>query len=279
MNRIILWFSRHKVFTVIVSAIYFAAVVELHEEVSKLSVWLQKALSLRLYNKVITIFIILSLLIFLLLIFRKLRDGERRAIKIFYWCFTILITGLTYNTLLVVNVESIHFPQYALLSLPVFALTMNFGETILIVTLLGAIDEVNQFFVFHNWKYMDFNDIILNLIGAAIGALIIFTLYDQKALNISGKHRKLIKSPFLIATVILLVISLGFYFSGLLSVYPGPESAKALIVLSKEPPSKKFWIRYEWGKNCHVLSPVEGLSLASVLIACYSFMDYKKDYS
>lgn len=279
MNRMILWFSRHRAFTAIVSAIYFAAVVELHEEVSKLSVWLQIALSLRLYNKVITILILLSVIIFLILIFRKLRDGEQRAVKIFYWCFTILITGLTYNTLLVVNVESIHFPQYALLSLPVFALTMNFGETVLIVTLLGAVDEVNQFFVFHNWKYMDFNDIILNLIGAAIGALIIFTLYDRKTLTISGKHRKLIKSPFLIATLVFLVISVGFYFGGLISVYPGPESAKALVVLSKELPSKKFWIRYDWGKTCHVLSPVEGLSLAAVLIAGYSFMDYKKDYS
>lgn len=279
MDRIILWLSRHRVFTVIVSAIYFAAVVELHEEVSKLSVWLQVALSLRLYNKVITILIILSVIIFLILIFRKIREGERRAVKIFYWCFTILIMGIAYNTLLVVNVESIHFPQYALLSLPVFALTMNFGETILIVTLLGAIDEVNQFFVFHNWKYMDFNDIILNLIGAAIGAMLIFTLSDQKALNISGTHRRLVKSPFLIATLVFLVISVGFYFGGLLRIYPGPEAAHALLVLSKELPSKEFWMRYAWGKNCHVLSPVEGLSLAAALITCYSFMDYKKDYT
>lgn len=273
MNRLISWLSEHKAFTVIASAVYFAAVVRFHEEVSKVSVWLQEMLSLRLYNRTISIsgiFLTISLTIFFL---AKIKNGDRKASKIFYLVFTALLIVASFNTLLVVNVESIHYPQYAVLTLPVFAFTMSFGETILIVTLLGAIDEANQFFILHNWKYMDFNDVILNLLGAAAGIMIIFILFDGKSAKPSYRPRRLVKSPFLAMTFAFLALCVFLYFKGILSLRAGADS-RALIVLNNNPLPDKFWISFAWGKTYHILTPVEGVIVAAALIACYAVMDY-----
>lgn len=277
MDRVILWLYKRKAFTLIAAALYYAAVVRFHEEVSIVSVWLQTMLTLRLYNKVISILGILAVAGLSILIFRSIMHGGRKGLKIFYLFFTLLLVGISYNTLLVVNVESIHYVQYALLALPVFALTLNFGETVLIVTLLGAIDEANQHFILHNWKYLDFNDIILNLVGAAIGAMVIFILFKGEAVPIQHKKRSLIKSPFLIITFVSLTVCAFWYYSGILRFYPGAEASKALIVLSNIPKSTKFWISFEWGKTYHILSPLEGLFLSTVLITCYAFMDYRPE--
>lgn len=277
MDRVILWLSKRKAFTLIAAAVYYAAVVRFHEEVSIVSVWLQTMLSLKLYNKLISILGILAVAGLLILIIRSIMRRDRKGLKIFYLFFTLLLVGISYNTLLVVNVESIHYIQYALLALPVFALTMNFGESVLIVTLLGAIDEANQHFILHNWKYLDFNDIILNLVGAAIGAVLIFILLNAKALPAQHSRRTLIKSPFLIITFVSLTVYAFWYYSGILRFYPGAEASKALIVLSNIPKSTKFWISFEWGKTYHILTPLEGLFLAAALITCYAFMDYRPE--
>lgn len=276
MDRLLLWLYKRKAFTTIVAVLYYAAVVRFHEEVSIVSVWLQTMLSLKLYNKVISIFGALAVSVLSLLIFRSIIQGDRKGLKIFYLFFTLVLVGISYNTLLVVNVESIHYVQYALLALPVFALTLNFGETVLIVTLLGAIDEANQHFILHNWKYLDFNDIILNLVGAAIGAMVIFILFKGESGHIRHSKRTIIKSPFLIAAFVSLAVCAFWYYSGILRFYPGAEASKALIVLSNIPKSTKFWISFEWGKTYHILTPLEGLFLSAALITPYAFMDYKK---
>jgi glycopeptide antibiotics resistance protein len=90
----------------------------------------------------------------------------------------------SYEVLIVFSVETIHFVQHALLAVPVFALTMSFGETVGWVTLMGAVDEAYQYFVLYAGNktvYFDFNDIILNLVGTGIGVLMIYTLSDLKS--------------------------------------------------------------------------------------------------
>jgi VanZ family protein len=86
--------------------------------------------------------------------------------------------------LVVFNVENIHFPQYAVLTLTIFALFKHFGATVFWVTLSGVFDEGYQYFVLYrnnNIVYLDFNDIVLNLIGAGIGVALIYTLSDLKS--------------------------------------------------------------------------------------------------
>jgi hypothetical protein len=61
---------------------------------------------------------------------------------------------------------------------------------------------------------------------------------------------------------------------GLLKFYPGPEASGALIVLSRIPAPATFWIQPTIGNTFHILSPLEGVISAAVIMACYSFMDH-----
>jgi VanZ family protein len=274
MDRLIQWFSEHRIVTVIAAGVYYLAVVLLHEEVSKVSVWLSMSLSLRLYDKAISAFGVVVAVALSPLAVTRLRRGDRPGSTVFYWGLTALLVAASYNVLFVVNAESIHFPQYALLAVPVFALTRSFGVTILTITLLGAVDEGYQFFVLKNWTYFDFNDIITNLVGGAIGILLVFTFSMQRAAD-SRPLGRLLRSPILLATVGLVAAAVLLYLLGLLALYPGPNADRAWIVLSKVPPSDTFWIRMKWGRTYHILTPMEGLALWALLSGCYAFMDWR----
>ena len=273
MDRLIQWFREHRVLTVAAAGLYFVAVVLLHEQASKISIWLQGRLSLRLYDTLISALGVVTAIALAPFVVASMRRGDRRGLKAFYWGFTALLIVATYNTLLVANLESIHFPQYALLAVPVFALTASLGTTVLAVTLLGAIDEAYQFFVLKNWTYLDFNDIVLNLVGAGIGALLVLTFSTQWPSARSRPLWRLVRSPLSLATLLVVAAGVVLDLLGLLKLYPGPDAAGAWIVLGKVAPSNTFWIRLPWGRTYHVLTPIEGLVLVALSTICYAFMD------
>jgi hypothetical protein len=79
------------------------------------------------------------------------------------------------QALIVVNgIEAIHYPQYALLAWLLALSGMSLERAWLAATALGALDEVWQ------WQtlpravpgYLDWNDIVLNAAGAALGVLV-----------------------------------------------------------------------------------------------------------
>lgn len=275
MNALILWLNERKVIALITSLLYFAANVLLHEKVSKISVWLQKSLTLKLYNTVITIFSISVAIFFSIYPLLKFQQAERKVLKVFYLFFAFLLAAVSYNTLIASNIEAIHFPQYAFLTLPVFALTMSFSETLLSVSLLGALDEAHQYFILKNWTYFDFNDIFLNVIGGCLGVAFLFIVLNKETLLSRQNPRGLMKSPAFVITAGLLMAALVLGAVGLLQVYPAHDGSKAFILLSKKPPPESFWISFKWGKRYHILSPIEGIALYGVLIGCYTFMDRK----
>ena len=80
------------------------------------------------------------------------------------------------QALIVVNgIEAIHYPQYALMAWLLVRTGMGLERSWLTATALGAVDEIWQ------WQtlpravpgYLDWNDILLNAVGAALGVLIV----------------------------------------------------------------------------------------------------------
>lgn len=96
--------------------------------------------------------------------------GVRRALV------ALVAVIVASQALIVVNgIEAIHYPQYALMAW----LLVRSGSTLesawLVATALGAVDEIWQ------WQtlpravpgYLDWNDIVLNAVGAALGVLVV----------------------------------------------------------------------------------------------------------
>ena len=277
--RLLSRFYERKLFAAVTAGLYFAAVVLGHEEVSKIFDWMREKLSFKVYNNLLLEVSILITLIFAVLTIIRIRNGEHKHLQIALWLFTAALVVVSYKTLIVFNAENTHYLQYALLTLPVFALTTRYGETVFWVTFLGALDEAYQYFVLYPDRkefYFDFNDIVLNLVGAGIGVAFIYTLLDVKANPFtfnSPLGRKWYRSPAFLVTAIISFGIFTLYVTGLLRFYPSPEASGALIVLSRIPAQAKFWIEPKVGNTFHILSPLEGVVSAAVIMACYSFLD------
>jgi hypothetical protein len=280
MDRFIVWLSERKLLTVALASAYLVVVILFHRSVSAIFDWLSEKLSFKVYNDSIFLISLMVMVACGVMVLVKIVKGERRCQKIISCIFTAFLVVVSYETLVVFNVENIHYPQYAILALPVFALLKHFGATVFWVTLLGALDEAYQYFVLfrNNYAtYLDFNDIVLNLIGAGIGVAFIYVLSDVKSespafrANALGKWNKFI---ILAVTSCILFGGVSLYAAGILRFYPEANCPNSPILLSMVPPPTRFWEIPTRGKPFHIFHPVEGLFFSAILIACYSLMDY-----
>lgn len=278
MERLLLWFSERKLLSFMLTGAYFFAVVLGHKKVSEVFDLLKEKLSFRVYDRAMLSLGLLLMAIVLFFVFNSIRNSKRRPALIGCTVFTGALLVLSYELFIVFSVEGIHYIQYALLALPVFALTLSFGKTVFWVTVLGAIDEGYQYFVLYadnKEVYYDFNDIILNLAGAGIGVLIILTAHGPEsgtAFRWKGPAGKWM-DPVTLLTGCLFLGGFFLYMTGLLRFYKEADVSTALIVLSRKPAPIDFLTIPAVGKPFHILHPVEGIIMASVLTAGYFLMD------
>ncbi|HUI27196.1 MAG TPA: hypothetical protein VL403_14025 [Candidatus Kryptonia bacterium] len=152
-----------------------------------------------------------------------------------------LLTYLMHRWMLVANVELIHYPQYALI-----AAVLLFGGNTWNVAWLGAtgagvIDEVYQELVIYAGRpdtYLDFNDMVLNAIGATWAVLLLARWAGRSAPTTPTQRRA--------SAVVLL---LGFA----LALWLDPPNWTAVFRVTKT------------GGVYHVMSAAEGLAAALVL--------------
>ncbi len=174
--------------------------------------------------------------------------------------------------------ETVHFLQYAILALPILALTGRVTDTLAWATLLGTLDEGYQYFVLNrHWEvYLDFNDIVLDLLGAAIGVLIALTVVADPPRWIRPTRSISRSLPVRIAAA---GVATGFvlYRLGYLQLHPALPASKTLILLSRARPESVFWTDIDWGKSFHILQPVPGLVVLGLLLLLYARLDVHVD--
>lgn len=280
MNTLLSWLSRHKRFTLFLIVSHFAISLFCHDLVSSMFLWLQDRLTRPIYNAAITGVASVSAILLSVLFFSRLFAFRGAKQRIFYWCMSLGFVIGGYNMLMCKNVESIHFPQYAILVVPVFALTRNFGMAFLWVTLLGALDEAYQYLVLHaTWMdYYDFNDVILNAIGAGLGVTIVYSFCKLTEAPFAPRRpftaARWVRSPAVAAswTVALAVTLLRV--TGLLVFSPMDHTTIALVSLSRVAESVESWIHFPWGKTYHILGPIEGTVIVALMAGAYALMDF-----
>jgi len=154
------------------------------------------------------------------------------------------LTWGAYALLMVANIELIHYPQYALMTgvllaggnLPIVAWMAAVGA--------GVIDEIYQHLVIYAGRpdtYLDFNDMVLNAIGATWVVLLVGgSRRPPSTADANPLLRVWLPALFLVAAL--------------------------LALLWLDPPTfSPFWRRAATGKHYRVLSGAEAL-LATLLL-------------
>ena len=242
---------------------YYLAVVLPHKRFgSFLNQTVFQSFSRDQYNLII--FILATVVLgFLTIVFhRNTRHAPEKRRLWFYWLSSIALALLISRTLFVINIEMIHFPQYALFAILLFPVIGCYNTVLLWSVMAGALDEAYQYFYLapNDTTYYDFNDVVTNLVGAASGLVFLRSFGIAEGTNCSY-----FRSKAFYTLLVLLISMIFFRLIGLLSVYPDSNATYQLV---RELPAT-FWTEVPLGYTYHVLSPVEGCVLIMMLLLFY----------
>lgn len=228
------------------------------------------------------------LIAFTFMVGLAIRRHPRRRLLIVYWIATLLLIVGSYNSLFIMNSEIVHFPQFAILAALLFPITGRCGETVFWGGLLGAADEAYQYWWLSREYpiYYDFNDVVLNMIGAGLGVLLVLTLAPgaiaarPSPARSSSRNRS--RATFGAAAIICaagLALAVGVAaWSGVLRMLPPQRGDdRPAIVLRACGPAPAFWVRTPWGKTFHQVSPLEGTAASVLLVVLFTGLDFHRE--
>lgn len=275
MEKIITYLEARKELTISLVLTYFIFILSMHDFMVNVSVGVMNSLTRQKYDLIVGSIMISAMLFILILFIRNLRLVRQAAdIKIVYMLImtSLLIIHIQMN--FVMNIEIIHTLQFGILALMIFPLTRSFGATLFFTTLLGAADELFQYLVLYPSKndYLDFNDIVLDQMGAAI---VLVYLYSSGLRSERNWSQKWYYSPVTITVVSLSAVVAVMYHFSLITTYYSSATDKTLFVLNESNEPEGFWRHMP---NCdivfHVMSPIEGVIAIVMIGGLFFFLDY-----
>jgi hypothetical protein len=252
---------------------YFLALVYFHDAATVAADWLKYQLTLKYYN----LFFLLSGLFIstlaTILLLRKIIANPERKPFFFYFMITVLAMLVAVLTMTVVNMEAIHFIQYAILAALALPLARRYEKAFIITTVLGIIDEIYQYLVLNpGFSYFDFNDIILNMLGAGAGLLILAIIGFPQ---VETRPWRWYSSPafwfIVLVWLAALILSLGLRVSFYPPAGGAPEGFWFSLYRTNLP--DEFWTFLYDKRYYHILRPWEAISLMTLLTLFYSSLD------
>jgi hypothetical protein len=177
-----------------------------------------------------------------------LRRGARPLAETRAWPALLVLGAIgvaAQESLLVSNVELIHFPQFALLAGLILATGLGPEATWLLASAAGIADEVYQYLVLYAGVpniYLDYNDMVLNAIGAGYAVCLFVAARGRSAAGRQPVARRWRTAIAGIST-----------FLFLLALWIAP------------PRLDPFWKKAATGRAYHVFSLSEGLLALAIL--------------
>lgn len=255
---------------VIFTIAFYIATVLPHEVVGTMIGSFFEDAGRAVYDRTMLIMLSIGVLFFSVFIIRSLiRHPERRVKGVIYMLATLLGCLISMKYLIVINVEAIHFLQYALLSMLVFLLVRRYDYTIWIILLMAFFDESYQHFFLtpNRFQYLDFNDIFLDLVGGGFGLTTLFCLNKQ-----GNEPNKKIRNGIFFVYGALVVSAIVLYATGTMRIWPGEGGALAPIqIYQKELDG--FWTVVRKVNRFHIMRPLEGLIIVLLTTYFYSRLE------
>jgi len=255
--------------------IYYLLVVLPHNEVGAAVNDIFSSFSRAQYNGIVVSIFSVIIIALIALGRQNLQVGDRDKVRPLI-ILTLLFIVLCFFFLMVVYVESVHFIQYALFSILLFPLLGRYTSTMIWGAFLGGLDELFQYLILENTSlYYDFNDIVLDAVGAGAGLVILFVFGMR---SFTSRPKKMWKRPEVylpFGVMIIITISWMLGYFSLNYNYNNP----AYFTLFKQPLPQDFWF-YPPGPPArfHILTPIPALIILSGLILFYGRLDSENKY-
>lgn len=221
---------------------------------------------------VLSMIVLCGIVLLGVMLVRKRRVAALKHVA--FWLVLIALMWIADHYLVVNNAERIHFPQYAVLAL-LLGLSLRSEVLILGVTsFAGFLDEFLQF-VMNPVKtnYLDFNDIVLNILGAGFGIALLIAL-RRPPVSAVRKFEERFRSIFLFSISLPGLLAIAAAVTGRIvplldgirerSVF-ADVNGRLSFILSFEK-HDHFWIKSYFGKVFHILSPLEGGIVVIVIL-------------
>jgi hypothetical protein len=269
--------ERNKLLAFAIAGIYYLLVVFPHEWVGKkVEKYLDIPLGRDNYNLLILLLSVLLILTVGTYSVKGLGQLPDKTRKFLLWLFTLLLACLiaAFNTIIVINIELIHVVQYAVMALLLFPILNNFRETLFWTTVLGVCDELYQYLVIAADKanYYDFNDVVINLLGASLGLLILRSRDVKAHVNYS----KWIDSPASLAMLFGSVFLITGLLTGWISIWPSDSEEEGFVLFEfVKQKESGFWTSLPPNVKFHVMRPVEGFITVLILFNVFKNIGYK----
>ncbi len=264
MNRIIKWLSEHKIINFILLLGYYIAVVLPHKSFGRfLNQKVFKGITRAEYNQMVLMGALVALGGFAAWFYYNSRSHAKRKWLYGYLGLNVLFAFLIMSFLFVINIEVVHFPQYALFAILVFPLLGNYQQALIWTIFAGALDEAHQYFYLapKDTFYYDFNDVVTNLVGAVFGLLFIWSFSIKE-----WRTPRFIQSTGFMAICVLVLMVVLACLSGVLNIYPSEDTSYQL--LRRWPES--FWSTVPPQVTYHIMRPLEG-TVATILMTLVFF--------
>lgn len=263
MTTLFAWFGKNKVTAVLIATVYAALTIFPHDVLQNPALLVQQQTGMVAWHFGLLIAIAVGLLGVGVAICRS-NELRLALYSLRYYALGVAALLVAGSTLLMVNsVEHIHYLQYAVLVLILSPVIGRVGPVVALAIFVGAFDEGYQYFALHPWQpYFDFNDIILNGIGALAGATI-YLVFDRL---VDTRTFRRSSHPFLISWIILFALIVLLYWVGTL----GSFVDEGRIVLNRFSRPEEYgllqrWIDTGWGNHWLKINPLEGFCIAFIL--------------
>jgi hypothetical protein len=266
MKKALKWLGKHKAIALLLAIITYFSIVTFHDEVTQVAIKLRNVIGRDLYNAYLAYFFIALLLGVLAWLAWHIGRGRRIWLNSSLVAITAGLLLFAFNFLMTYSIEAIHFVEYFLVALLLLPVLRSYGETVFWVTILGAIDELFQyFFLVPEFEYFDFNDIVLNLLGAGTAAIAVFAAAGGA---VEIKQRRWYRSPAVVTGAGLLLLFIILLISGKMTANPtGVSDSGNWFSLNREAMPDAFWKEAYPGRRFHILRPWEGLAMMYLLFA------------
>lgn len=269
MKRFLGLLKENKGLTIFILAIYYFLIVLPHELVGKFVVWVFRNSTREVYQNTILSIGVLLFAFLIVLIIRNIKVNKVSHHLYYYFLLTFLLIVVAFKLLIIHNVEAIHFAQYFVFAILLFPLLKSPTKVIFWSTIAGSIDEMYQYFYLapKNTDYFDFNDIVLNQLGAGLGLIFVLSV----SIVIIRKRNFKIE----LWTLIGIVFSITMLFIlKVLTICPTMTNPDSIMVLVKkiEP---GFWTTIKHlHVTYHVIKPLEGVIAMLSILMIYSSLEF-----